>query len=652
MGERPLCVLLIEDNPGDSRLIREALATEPHLPMELTHADRLSAGLAHLANRSFDLVLLDLVLPESKGLETLRSTRAQAADVPIVVLTGFDDTTLGLEALQQGATDYQGKEYVQVFPRLLGRSIRYAIERKRMERELLRLASFAEQNPNPIIEMNRDGTVTYLNPAARERFPGVTTQDPPHPILRGMTEAASTLSQEGKVFLMREVLLGTSVYEQHIYVPAPDVVRSYAIEITERKELERLREEFMNTVSHELRTPITTVNEFAEILADGLAGPVTPEQRGHLETIKSNIQRLSRIINGLLDFAKMEAGRLVPNKTLVEPRALIDDVLASLRPLAQAKGITLDVDLPPVLPSLFADADLVIQVLTNLIGNAIKFTEGGGRVIVSVREQPTEAGVAEDRTPECPAFRVHPDGGRSRSAEERSSRPTEVQFSIADTGAGIAPDDLPKLFEKFRQLSHPTPRGSPLKGTGLGLVISKRLVELHGGRMHVTSELGQGSTFSFTLPTHEPNEVFREYLRMGIEQARRHQSRFSISVVAVRNFQDLKARYGVEETNRLLKDMEGLIQETVRRRAGDIVTRWQQGEMVVIFAAVDRAGSQVITERIQQAIHGRTFLLDAQPVTIAVVMATATYPEEASTNEQLLQLIERLLQRLESGTDT
>lgn len=617
MDERPLCVLLIEDNPGDSRLIREALATEPHLPMELTHADRLSTGLTHLASRSFDLVLLDLVLPESKGLETLRSIRGRAADAPIVVLTGFDDTTLGLEVLQQGATDYQVKEYVQVFPRLLGRSIRYAIERKRMERELLRLASFAEQNPHPIIEMNRDGAVTYLNPAARERFPSMTTQDPPHPILHGMTEAASTLSREGKVFLMREVLLGTSVYEQYIYVLAPHVVYSYVIEITERKELERLREEFMNTVSHELRTPIATVNEFAEILAGGLAGPVTPDQRGHLETIKSNIQRLSRIINGLLDFAKTEAGRLVPNRTMVDPRALIDEVVTSLRPLAQAKEITLEADLPPALPSLFADADLVIQILVNLIGNAIKFTEGGGRVTISVREQPTE-----------------------------------VAFGVADTGAGIAPEDLPKLFEKFRQLSRPPPGGSSLKGTGLGLVISKRLVELHGGRMHVTSELGQGSTFSFTLPTHEPNELFRERLRLGIEQARRHQSRFSISVVAVRNFQDLKARYGVEETNRLLKDIEVLIQETVRRRAGDIVTRWQHGEMVVILAEADQAGCQVITERIQQAIHGRTFLLRAQPVTISVVMASVTFPEEASTNEQLLQLTESLLKRLESGIDT
>ncbi|MBI3011531.1 MAG: response regulator [Candidatus Omnitrophica bacterium] len=379
----------------------------------------------------------------------------------------------------------------------------------------------------------------------------------------------------------------------------------------ELKQLDQLKSDFVSMVSHELRTPLATIKEFAEIMVDEIAGPVTKEQRDYLGVVKANVDRLSRFINDLLDMTKIEAGRLLLNKVLVEPQAIVEHVLQSLRPLAEAKAMTLEVSLSPVLPRIFADEDKITQVLVNLISNAIKFTNKGGQVQVRVFEQSTE-----------------------------------VEFSVADTGVGVAPQDLPRLFEKFQQIDGGPGEGGA-KGTGLGLAISKRLVELHGGHIRATSELGKGSVFSFTLPKHDPDEVFRECLRRGIEQAKRKQGCFSISVIAIPNFQQLKALYGPEETNRLLKQLELMIKQTVRRRQGDIVIRWQQGEMVVILAEVDQAGSKVIAERIKRLTTRHAFVVGGQTLTIPVVTTTATYPDEALTEDELIQITEARLRQVE-----
>ncbi|MBI1992028.1 MAG: response regulator [Candidatus Omnitrophica bacterium] len=379
----------------------------------------------------------------------------------------------------------------------------------------------------------------------------------------------------------------------------------------ELKKLDQLKSDFVSMVSHELRTPMATIKEFAGIIVDEIAGPVTNEQREYLGVVKANVDRLSRIVNDLLDMTKIEAGRLMLNKVLVEPQAMVEHVLQSMRPLAEAKAITLEVSLPPAVPSVFADEDKITQILVNLISNAIKFTEKGGRIHLKVSEQPAE-----------------------------------VEFSVADTGTGIAPQDLPKLFEKFQQIEGGSAEGGA-KGTGLGLAISKRLVELHGGHIRAASELGKGSVFSFALPKHDPDEVFRECLRRGIEQAKRKQGCFSISVVAIPNFQQLKALYGPEETNRLLKQLELMIKEMVRRRQGDIVIRWQQGEMVVILAEVDQTGSKVIAERIKRLTMRHAFVLGGQTLTIPLVTTTATYPDEALTEDELIQITEGRLRQVE-----
>lgn len=228
------------------------------------------------------------------------------------------------------------------------------------------------------------------------------------------------------------------------------------------KELDRLKSDFVNAVSHDLRSPLTAISGFAELLEDELAGPLTREQRGFIQQIEKNGQRLERMLNDLLDFARFEAGTFRLNCETVDFVPKLHDVVDSLKLQVEAARLHLELSQPeaPLLVTL--DPERLERVLFNLLSNAIKFT---------------------------------PEGGSVRLTAE--SRDGMLYCAVTDTGAGIAPEDLPKLFRRFSQLE----QGKRKKGgTGLGLSISKAIVEAHGGQIGVSSEPGKGSTFWFQVP--------------------------------------------------------------------------------------------------------------------------------------------------------
>jgi signal transduction histidine kinase len=228
----------------------------------------------------------------------------------------------------------------------------------------------------------------------------------------------------------------------------------------------RHKSEFLANVSHELRTPLTAIKGFVDNMLDGLTGELNPRQLRYLTRLQANTDRLARLINDLLDLSRIEAGRLELRPTTVRLAPLVHDVVASLRPVAAARGLQLEA--PTTDASVWADADKVTQVLMNLLGNALKFTPADGQVTVTVAR----------------------DGG------------AWVQIAVADTGPGIAAEDAAHLFDQFYQAAHTDP--ATRHGTGLGLTIAKTLVELHGGRLWVESTVGHGSTFRFTLPVGPP----------------------------------------------------------------------------------------------------------------------------------------------------
>ncbi|HJT21898.1 MAG TPA: GAF domain-containing sensor histidine kinase [Nitrospira sp.] len=230
------------------------------------------------------------------------------------------------------------------------------------------------------------------------------------------------------------------------------------------KELNQLKSTFVSVVSHELRTPMTSIRVYVENMLDGLTGTLTEKQKQYLGRIQFNIDRLTRMIIDLLDLSRMEAGWVELRQESVAIHELMHEVVDNMRSIAGGKSVTLEARSVSSVDAIQADRDKVTQILTNLIGNAIKFTPSGGRVRVT-------AEFLED------------DG--------------MLRFCVSDNGCGIPPDEVPRVFEKFFRGLTTT---SETRGAGLGLAIVKSLVELHGGQIWVDSILGSGSSFFFTLP--------------------------------------------------------------------------------------------------------------------------------------------------------
>lgn len=237
------------------------------------------------------------------------------------------------------------------------------------------------------------------------------------------------------------------------------------------QELDQLKSDFVSNVSHELRTPLTAIKGAVELLIREVPGSLNEKQTHYLTRVKSNTQHLAGLINDLLDLAKIEDGKIELKAGRVPLGALLHEAVDSLRPIAAEKAISLEVRLAEPARIVWADRNKIMQVLLNLIGNAIKFTPGEGKITIAT--------------------------------ELNSSEWTQV--SVSDTGQGIGAAECEKIFSKFYQVAE-IGKSKP-KGTGLGLAISKALVELHGGKIWVQSDLNSGSTFFFTLPLTPPKNL-------------------------------------------------------------------------------------------------------------------------------------------------
>ena len=223
------------------------------------------------------------------------------------------------------------------------------------------------------------------------------------------------------------------------------------------------KSEFLANMSHELRTPLNAIIGFSEVLQERLFGELNDKQAEYTDDILTSGRHLLSLINEILDLSKVEAGRMDLETATFDLPLAIDNARTFVRERATKHGITLDVEIDERLGDFVGDERKIKQILLNLLSNAVKFTPEGGRIRIDARQS---------------------DGA--------------VEISVSDTGIGIAPEDQPKIFEEFRQVG--SDNAKKIEGTGLGLTLAKKFVELHGGRIWVTSEPGKGSTFSFTLP--------------------------------------------------------------------------------------------------------------------------------------------------------
>jgi len=235
------------------------------------------------------------------------------------------------------------------------------------------------------------------------------------------------------------------------------------------QEANQAKTKFVSVVTHELRIPMTSIKGYTDLIRQGAAGPISEMQTSFLETIRKNVERMSVLVSDLSDISRIESGRMKLNPGMINVQEQVDETLNNLRSYAEDKDQTLNVEVADGLPQIFADPTRVVQVLTNLINNAIKYTPESGSIALDVRIQN--------------GF---------------------VHFKVTDTGLGIAPEDQIQLFSQFFRSEDPAVREQ--QGWGLGLSVTKLLVESMGGEIGFSSEFKKGSTFWFTLPTEAPVE--------------------------------------------------------------------------------------------------------------------------------------------------
>jgi PAS domain S-box-containing protein len=383
-----------------------------------------------------------------------------------------------------------------------------------------RFRELLEAAPDAILEVDREGHIILLNRVTekmfgypREELIGKTVEFLiPHDIRMAHTRHRShywdhpqTRAMGTGLFLEGERKDGTrfpvEISLSPVYTDDSFRVTAIIRDITERKQAEdrlhaiqeqytrdlaatnreleernrqieranRLKSEFLASMSHELRTPLHTIIGFSELLAEELEGPLNDKQQRFVNHIHKDSMHLLELINDVLDLSKIEAGRLELRREVFAAAGAVEEVLGSIRPQAEAKGLRVVTKFAEM-PAMFADRVRFKQILLNLLSNAVKFTPEGGRIEVTASE---EGGIAE--------------------------------FSVADTGIGIAAEEQKSVFDKFYQVGHTTK--GVREGTGLGLAITQRLVEEHGGSIKVSSELGKGSCFTFRIPLQEERSV-------------------------------------------------------------------------------------------------------------------------------------------------
>jgi len=282
----------------------------------------------------------------------------------------------------------------------------------------------------------------------------------------GETYAEQLTLEDGRVVLVHL----SPVIWQNEFLGTVSIFR----DITHEVEVDRLKSEFVATVSHELRTPMTSIKGYVDILLMGAAGALNETQTHFLEIVRSNTDRLSVLVNDLLDISRIESGRVTLSLQPVDLREVADEVVAEIlsRSQKESKPMAIVVDAPPDLPPIHGDPERVRQILTNLVDNAYNYTPANGQIQIEMM-------LNEDNM---------------------------VRVDVKDNGIGIQPDELDRVFERFYRGEHAFVLATP--GTGLGLAIVKQLVLMHKGKIWVESAgiPGQGSTFSFTLPVYQDQE--------------------------------------------------------------------------------------------------------------------------------------------------
>lgn len=511
----PLRLLLVEDDELDRRAVRRCLQ-QCGIPVIAEDATSAEETLQRMASNGYDCVLLDYYIPGVRGLALFQKIREVAANMPVVIFTGRGDEDIAVELMKAGAADYLPK--ASLTAERLASSLRHIIElsgaaeaRRRAEEELraqeARFRTLVNAIPQLAWMADRTGARYWFNDrwydytgTSFEEVQGWGWRKAHHPdhlqrVVESMrrsfeagTDWEETYPLRGKDgtyrwFLSRALpirgedgsiinWLGTNTDITEQKNVEAERERALALEQQLRSQAERAtraRDEVMAIVVHDLRNPMNTILTSATIIGYSLekqaeraigSQALSTDIKTCVEAIQSSVKSMDRLIYDLLDVSRMEAGSFSIQQTHVDIGALLEETLKLCQSQARAKRITLSAEIPAGLPPVNGDRDRLDQVLSNLLGNAFKFTPEGGRVMV-----------------------------RARKVDD------SVQITVEDSGPGIPAADLPHIFDRYWRGDR-----ASRDGAGLGLAICKGIVDAHGGNIWVESTVGRGTTFWFTVP--------------------------------------------------------------------------------------------------------------------------------------------------------
>jgi two-component system, sensor histidine kinase len=504
MDHKPMNVLLVEDDAGDARLLREMFHEQVSYNAKVTHAESMSEAEKQVAEHTFDIIVLDLGLPDAQGLAALRRAHLAGPHIPLVVLTGLDDEALAVQALKEGAQDYLVKGQIETHG--LMRALRYAIERKIMEvninSDVIGLkraeAELRESELKLRLALESAGMGTWsadpvtwevtFDARAKAMF-GVSadtpfTYDIFHTVegpgdraqLRPEREALrrGDFNDEFRVIGIEDrqerflALRGRSYFEGETCTCIVGIV----LDMTERQARQRegdlrvkhdaavaanqAKSRFLAAASHDLRQPLHAIGLFLHVLK---AGPPPAQTKVVLDNISIAVASMQRMFNGLLDVVRLDAGMMAPRPQTFRLQTTFGALHANFAVNAETKGLSLHVHPTPF--TVTTDPILLQSILQNLMSNAISYTSCG-EVVVEAREI----------------------AGR-------------VVIEVRDTGRGMPQDRLEDIFQEFVRLDR---GGASENGMGLGLAIVRRQATELGATIDVQSAVGVGSTFTLSLP--------------------------------------------------------------------------------------------------------------------------------------------------------
>jgi signal transduction histidine kinase len=518
----PLQLLVAEDSEDDFEILLRELRKGGYVvtAQRVKSPAELDTALDASSERPWDLVISDWIMPGFGGLQVLETVSARGLDLACIIVSGTPGEEPAVEALRAGALDFLSKDRPRRIVPAVQRALREAADRRarvRVERELRfseeRYRTGFELAPEPLLAYDLDRRVILdANAKASELFQrsrtelrsldlgGISPARQPDgrtsadalehyigraragesPLFPWIFQGACTDPPGGGELIPTDTRLinlatsGRNIAQINIIdlrerLRAEEMRRrSTELELQNRKiqEASRLKSEFLANMSHELRTPLNAIIGFTELLHDGQVDPSSPVHNEFLGDILASGRHLLQLINDVLDLAKVEAGKLEFRPELTELTKLVGEVAAILRTTAAQKQIRMTIDVDPRVDTVTVDPARLKQVAYNYLSNALKFTPIGGTV----------------------TLRVKPEGS------------DRFRLEVEDTGIGIKLEDLGRLFVEFQQLEAGASKRH--QGTGLGLALTRRLVEAQGGSVGVRSVVGTGSTFHATLPCH------------------------------------------------------------------------------------------------------------------------------------------------------